>query len=132
MTRHIRKILFVSAPLLLTLFLFPVLALAQEGDTLPAAIDWMQIVALAINTVGVTLAVQLLKKYVPGLPATAKQLLTLLAGPVLMWAGTTLSSAFGFPIDFTSIIEVIGAGLLSSVTASTVFTVGKKQGMAKR
>lgn len=125
-----KTLLFAS--LLLSLFLFPVLAFAQEGDALPTAINWMQIAALAINTVGVTLAVQLLKRYLPSASPVLKQALTLLTGPALMWAGTTLSELLGFPVDFTSIIEVIGAGLLSSVTASSVFTVGKKQGMAKR
>lgn len=111
-------------------FLLAGLVVAQEDGaaaTAPA-INWFEIAALAINTVGVTLGVQLLKAFLPKVPGSVKAVLTVVAGPLLLWAQIALAGVFGFPIDFSSLIEILGAGGLTSVAAMVPFMVGERHG----
>lgn len=110
------------------LLFVPVLLFAQEGEIPAPIVNWAQIMAIAIGTVGVTLAVQLSKHFLPMLPRSVKSFLTLVAGPLLMAIANALSDWLGYPIDFTSIIEVFGAGLLASGAAMVPFKLGKAQG----
>jgi hypothetical protein len=121
----------LKALLTFALLLVPGFLLAQEGAPVEAsanAINWLQIIALAVNTVGVTLGVQALKLYYPGFPRPVKTMLTVLAGPLLLWASNGLSNLLGYPIDFSSLIDLFGAGVLTSFAAMVPFKVGKAQG----
>ena len=116
-------------PFAVLLLLAPTLLWAQEATIpIPSGINWLQLAAMLINTLGVTLLIQLAKKYMPNLSRTWKQVLTAVAGPALLFAANALSNLLGFPIDFTSLIEVIGVGLMSSAAATIPFKIGKTEG----
>lgn len=108
------------------------LAVTQGGEEVLLAIqiDWQYVVSLLINSVLVVLAVQLLKKFLPELPDSAKQILALVAGPLLMWGQTALSTALGYPIDFGPLIELF-AGLTSAFAAMGLFDIGKRARVLK-
>ena len=65
--RYLRNVLFMLVFLSLA-----GVAFAQGEPTSSDSLNWLEIAALAINTVGVTLAVQLVKLFLPGAPAWAK------------------------------------------------------------
>lgn len=91
-------------------------------------VNWNEIIALAINSVLVFTAVQLVKGYAPGLPAVAKQILALAGGPLLMmFAQPTLSGLLGYPIDFSPLANALG-GLVSSAVAMASFDRAKLAG----
>jgi len=109
------------------LFLFlalPAVVLAQDGGPAPS-IDWNQIIAIAINSVLVFTAVQLVKVYASGLSATTKQILALAGGPLLMmFAQPALSNLLGYPIDFAPLSNALG-GLISSAAAMAAYDSAK-------
>ncbi|NIO41040.1 MAG: hypothetical protein GTO41_13230 [Burkholderiales bacterium] len=102
-----------------------VVVLAQGGDVAPFSLDWRYVMALFINSVLVVVAVEIVKSFAPQLPGGIKQVLALVAGPVLMWASTAISSALGYAIDFGPLIEVF-SGLVTGLAGMGLFDVAKK------
>lgn len=93
--------------------------------------DWNQIIAAAINSVLVLMAVQLLKTYaLPWLKQQAPWVLpivSLVIGPALTAAVNALSAMFGYPIDLSPIIGVFAGG-----TAVALHQIGKQASPLKR
>lgn len=107
------------------LLLLPTVAIAQDTGDPAVTVDWMQILSLAINSVFVVLAVQLLKGVLTKIPGGIKQVLALVAGPLLLFAQSALSGWLGYPIDFSPLIQLIG-GLGSGLAAMGLFDVGER------
>jgi hypothetical protein len=115
---------------LAAIVLFTGIALAQEAA--PAAakviVEWGPIAAAGIGVL-VMLFVQLVAYFVPGLDGGVKQVLALVASPLLMWLAGLVSDAIGYPVDFKSLIDAIVAATGSGLTAMGAFDVLKKFGL---
>ena len=95
-------------------------------------IDWNEIIALSINTVLVTLGVQLVKAFGPGLANVWKQLLALVGGPLLMmFLQPYLSGLLGYPIDLSALSAAL-TGLISGLAAMGTFDSAKTAGLLKK
>jgi hypothetical protein len=117
---------------MLPLVLFIIMAMSSvvvmaqgDAEALPFSLDWKYVIALFINSVLVVVAVQIIKQFLPAIPGGVKQILALVAGPLLMWASTAIGNALGYPIDFQPLIQLF-TGLTSSLAAMGLFDVGKK------
>jgi hypothetical protein len=116
----------------LTVFLFlllvPVLVFAQGADVTEAInieVDWKALLPFLINAIMVPLAVQLIKKFLPQLSPGAKQILALVAGPILTPVAVWLSSLLGATIDLTLVIMALG-GAISGLAGIGVHNVAKR------
>ena len=89
--------------------------------------EWQQILALFINSILVVVAVQLLKQVMPDIPGGIKQILAIVAGPLLLYVQGVISGALGYPIDFGPLIAIFAGGT-SGLAAMGVFDVVKKVG----
>lgn len=111
--------------------MLPLAVLAQAEPNAASAIqiqiNWQQIVALLINSVLVVVAVQLVKAFLPQLPGGVKQVLALVAGPLLLAAQSALTSWLGYKIDLGPLIALFG-GLSSGLAAMGLFDIGKRVG----
>jgi hypothetical protein len=96
----------------------------------PPPIDWKPIAAAGVGVLTMLL-VQLAKMFVPKLEPGVKQVLALVAAPLLTWAASILSGALGHPIDFSSLIEAILVSVGSGLGAIGLFEVSKKAGVLK-
>lgn len=122
------------------LMILPLLAIGQEvpvvdGVTevvapLVAAatqIDWMNLLPLIITAVLIPIGVQLIKSFLmPNLSPGTKQIIALIAGPLLMPLGIWLTGLLGAPIDFTPIIIALG-GAVAGLMSMGVYDVGLKR-----
>lgn len=102
----------------------------EEAALIITQLDWRYVVALLINSVLVVLAVQFLKPRLPGLPDSVKQIIALIAGPLLIMGQTALSGLLGYPIDFGLLIELF-AGLSVGLAAMGMFDIGKRARVLK-
>ena len=129
--RSLEKFTVVAIAMLAVILLLPVGAMAQEGPDVSVTMDWMHLLSLFVNSVLVVAAVSLLGQVLPDLPGGVKQILALVAGPLLLWAQTALTAAIGYPVDFGPLIELF-AGLSSGLAAMGLFDVGKRVNRALR
>lgn len=94
---------------------------AQDAPPATPVVNVNETIAYAINTVLVFTLLQVVKNAGPKLPAVAKQILALAAGPVLMMVlGPAVSGALGYPVDFSALAAALG-GLASGATAIAAF-----------
>jgi len=84
-------------------------------------------VAFFINSVLVVVAVQLVKGFLPQLPGGVKQVLALVAGPLLLVAQSALTNWLGYEIDLGPLIALF-AGLSSGLAAMGMFDIVKRVG----
>ena len=93
--------------------------------------DWPLILAMAINSVGVLIAVQVLKNYVmPFLKyklAWALPILAMVTGPMMSYLTEWLTATLGYPIDLSGITAIFTGSM--AVVAYGVF---RKTGRVKR
>ncbi len=91
--------------------------------------DWMEVLAAAINSAFVIIAVQALKVYVmPALKLKYPWLLPLIAlfaGPAMAQLTEFLVAFTGYPIDLSKITEVL-TGLAAVVMYSNIHAARKK------
>lgn len=122
--------------LILGMLLLPLVAFAQEAapavaeavEAAPeAALNWGPIAAAGIGVL-VMLLVQLVGAFVPKLDGGVKQVIALVASPLLTWAASTVSTALGYPVDFSSLIEALVSATGSGLTAMGMFDVLKTLG----
>lgn len=122
-----KPLLKILPMVLLALFVTTAVVMAQEGEVeAPFSLDWRYVIAMFVNSVLVVIAVQILKTFLPTLPGPVKQVLALVAGPVLMYLSTALSGVIGYPIDFTALIQLF-AGLGSGLAAMGMFDMTLKK-----
>jgi len=100
---------------------------AQDGNGAPV-IEWGPIAAAAIGVLTMVF-VQVVKQFLPKATPLVKQILALVAAPVLTWAAAKLGGAIGYQVDFTSLIEAITAAVGSGFTAMGVFDVLNRLGV---
>jgi len=111
----------------LFLLLIPVLVFAQSADVAEAInlqVDWKALLPFIINAILVPIAVQLIKSFLPGLPPQVKQVLALVAGPILTPLAAFLSSLLGAPIDLSLIIAALGGGI-SGLAGIGVYNIAR-------
>jgi len=89
------------------------------------SIDWLALLPFFINAVLVPVAVQIIKGFMPQISPGVKQILALVAGPVLVPVAAWLSSLLGAPIDLTAIIVALG-GAISALAGMGVYDVTKR------
>jgi len=93
--------------------------------------DWNQIIAAAINSVLVLLAVQLIKVHaIPFLKQSAPwalPIISLVIGPAITAATNWLAAFLGYPIDLSPI-----AGVFIGGTAVALHQIGKQTSPLKR
>ncbi len=101
--------------------------------------DWSQIIGLAINSVGVLMAVQVLKNYVmPWLKTTypwVLPILALAAGSLMTWVTLVMTDLVGVPIDLSAITGVLTGAMAVvgyGVARNTPFVSQKKFVIPKR
>ena len=75
------------------------------------------------------LLVQLVGVFVPRLETGVKQVIALVASPLLTWLASVVSNALGHPVDFSSLIEALVAATGSGLTAMGLFDVLKTVGV---
>ncbi len=102
----------------------------EEAALIISQFDWRYVGALLINSVLVVLLVQFLKPRLPGLPDSVKQIIALVAGPLLIMGQTALSALLGYPIDFGLLVELF-AGLSVGFAAMGMFDIGKRARVLK-
>ena len=110
--------------LLMSATVFAQEAAVAEEPASPAA--WLKYIAMAITAIGVPAMVELLKKYWPKAPAIVKQITSLVAGSLLMSAAAWLTTALGYPIDFTELITYLTTGTGLGLAATAGFKAGKQ------
>jgi hypothetical protein len=109
--------------------LFAGVAFAQEATVDTAAnVAWGPIAAGGIGVL-VMLVIQLIGVFVPGMNGGLKQVIAIVASPLLTWAASILSNALGYPVDFSGLIEALAAATGSGFTAMGVFDVLKSLGV---
>lgn len=113
------------------LMLLPLLVLAQVAEPVAEAIslnvDWMAILPFIITAILIPVAVQLIKSLLmPNLSAGAKQILAMIAGPLLTPVGVWLSGLLGTTIDLTPIIIALGGALSGLLSMGVYDTAGKR------
>ncbi len=93
--------------------------------------DWNQIIAAAINSVLVLMAVQLLKVHgIPWLKQSAPwalPIISMVIGPALTAAMNWISAALGYPVDLSPIVGIFAGG-----TAVALHQVGKQASPLKK
>ena len=116
--------------LILGMLALAVTAFAQEpAPAAPAAaLNWGPIAAAGIGVL-VMLFVQLVGVFVPKLDGGVKQVIALVAAPLLTWLAGIASNALGYPVDFASLIDAIAAATGSGLSAMGIFDVLKKLGV---
>jgi hypothetical protein len=90
----------------------------------PPVIDWGMIGAAAINSVGVLLAVQVIKYYLPMLRTKypwAIPIIAVLAGPAFAQLTSLLFGILGHPVDLGPIL-----GALTGTAAVAMNQIGKQ------
>jgi hypothetical protein len=97
----------------------------------PEPIDWNPIAASGIGVLTMLL-VQIVKRYVPRLDAGVKQVLALVAAPLLTWAASAISTALGHPVDFSSLVEAILLAVGTGLASMGAFDVLKNAGALKK
>lgn len=80
---------------------------------------WMEILALAINTVGTVVVLKIAATYVPALRARFPSLVPILAGvlgPAVMYAERYLAGLTGQVIDLSPLLGIFSGGAGMAVT----------------
>lgn len=91
---------------------------------LQAIIDWGEVAAMAISTVGVLIAVRFLTWVMPILRQRYPWVIPLLAvvGPAgLTKLSELLLGVFGFPVDFGPLIDMLAGGGALAVVAHQIY-----------
>jgi len=125
MQRMKRIVLMLAVALL-----FAGVAFAQEAApaAAPAVIKWGPIAAAGIGVL-VMLWVQLVGVFVPKLDSGVKMVIAAVASPALTWLATVVANAIGYPVDFSSLIDALGAATGSGLSAMGIFDVLKRFGV---
>lgn len=133
----VKRIVLVLAALTLPVFAFAQEAAPAAVEAAPAvveaaapaavALNWSPIAAAGIGVL-VMLLVQLVGVFVPKLDTGVKQVIALVASPLLTWLGSVVSNALGYPVDFSSLVDALVAATGSGLTAMGMFDVLKTLG----
>lgn len=112
--------------------LLPVLAFAQEepGPDPEPGPHWLFYAAVAINSLLIPIAVDLLRPLWKTAPAIVKTIVPVLAGVLLPLAQTFVDGVFPMPIDL-NLLDQIWTGALMGAAASTGYKFGDRTGLAR-
>lgn len=117
------KAMLIWSGLLAALVFAPVVLAQGEGPG-AGAVDWVQYLALAINTIVVPIATKLLKPLWAMVPSWLKTFVPLVVGSVIMIAQSAFLEWGGHPIDLGMLNEIF-VGAVSGVPATIAYKMGK-------